>query len=65
MPQSLSKVYIHIIFSTKNRENLIDDKIENSLYEYLGGICKGLGLRPFRAWLIYIPDSQGVALCYC
>ncbi len=24
MPQSLSKVYVHIIFSTKNRQNLID-----------------------------------------
>jgi hypothetical protein len=42
MPQSLSKVYVHIIFSTKNRQNLIDDRIKNSLYEYLGGICKGL-----------------------
>jgi putative transposase len=31
MPQSLSKVYVHIIFSTKNRQNLIDDRIENSL----------------------------------
>jgi len=48
MPQSLSKVYVHIIFSTKNRQNLIDDKIENSLYEYLGGICKGLECNPVR-----------------
>ncbi len=37
MPQSLSKVYVHIIFSTKNRQNLIDNSIEVSLYEYLGG----------------------------
>jgi len=28
MPQSLSKVYVHIIFSTKNRRNLIDDNID-------------------------------------
>ena len=48
MPQSLSKVYVHIIFSTKNRQNLIDDRIENSLYEYLGGICKGLECNPVR-----------------
>ena len=48
MPQSLSKVYVHIIFSTKNRENLIDDRIENSLYEYLGGICKGLECNPVK-----------------
>ena len=48
MPQSLSKVYVHIIFSTKNRQNLIDDRIENALYEYLGGICKGLDCNPVR-----------------
>jgi REP element-mobilizing transposase RayT len=48
MPQSLSKVYVHIIFSTKNRQNLIDDGIENSLYEYLGGICKGLECNPVK-----------------
>ena len=48
MPQSLSKVYVHIIFSTKNRQNLIDDRIENSLYEYLGGICKGLECNPVK-----------------
>ena len=48
MPQSLSKVYVHIVFSTKNRQNLIDDNIEKSLYEYLGGICKGLECNPIR-----------------
>jgi REP element-mobilizing transposase RayT len=46
MPQSLSKVYVHIIFSTKNRKNLIDNRIEKTLYEYLGGICKGLDCNP-------------------
>ena len=48
MPQSLSKVYVHIVFSTKNRKNLIDENIEASLHEYLGGICKGLGCNPVR-----------------
>jgi REP element-mobilizing transposase RayT len=48
MPQSLSKVYLHIIFSTKNRQNLIDERIENSLYEYLGGICKRLNCNPVK-----------------
>ncbi len=46
MAQSLSKVYVHITFSTKNRDALIDKSIENSLYEYLGGICKGLECNP-------------------
>jgi len=48
MPQSLSKVYVHIIFSTKHRKNLIDDNIEASLHDYLGGVCKGLGCNPVR-----------------
>jgi len=46
MAQSLSKVYVHIVFSTKNRENTIDNKIEDSLFEYIGGICKGLECNP-------------------
>jgi REP element-mobilizing transposase RayT len=48
MPQSLSKVYVHITFSTKHRENLIDDEIAPRLYEYLGGICKGLECNPVQ-----------------
>ena len=48
MPQSLSKVYVHLIFSTKNRESIIDDRIKNDLYDYLGGICKGLECNPIR-----------------
>ncbi len=48
MPQSLSKVYVHITFSTKHRQNLIDDEIENELFNYLGGICKGMECNPIR-----------------
>lgn len=48
MAQSLSKVYIHIIFSTKHRQNLIDDHIKTSLFEYLGGICRGLDCNPVQ-----------------
>ena len=48
MPQSLSKVYTHITFSTKNREMLIDADLEERLFEYLGGICKGLDCNPVQ-----------------
>ena len=48
MPQSLSKVYVHITFSTKNREKTIDESIQPALFEYLGGICKGLECNPVR-----------------
>ncbi len=46
MSQSLSKVYVHIMFSTKNRQPLITDAIKVSLFDYMGGICKGLGCNP-------------------
>ena len=42
MGQSLSKVYVHIVFSTKHRAHLIDKKIEVPLFNYLGGICKSM-----------------------
>lgn len=48
MPQSLSKVYVHITFSTKNRQPLIDDTIKGSLFEYLGGICNSLDCNPLK-----------------
>lgn len=48
MPQSLSQVYTHIIFSTKLRKNLIDEQIENDHYNYIGGICKDLECNPVQ-----------------
>ena len=48
MSQSLSKVYVHITFSTKNHHPFIDDAIKVSLFEYIGGICKGLDCNPVK-----------------
>lgn len=42
MSQSLSALYVHIIFSTKNRAPLIDALICQRLWQYLGGICSAL-----------------------
>ncbi len=42
MPQSLSNTIIHIVFSTKNREKLIDEHIENSLFGVIGNECNKL-----------------------
>jgi len=42
MGQSLIKNYLHIIFSTKHRQNLIYPPYENKLHAYLGGTCKSL-----------------------
>lgn len=43
MPQSLSKVYIHCIFSTKNRVPLITDAIRKDLHSYIIGILSNTG----------------------
>ena len=39
MPQSLSKILLHIVFSTKYREPLIQPEIEDELYAYMASIC--------------------------
>ena len=41
MPQSLVKILVHIVFSTKNRSNLILPEKEKDLYSYISGIVEG------------------------
>ena len=38
MPQSLSQIYLHIVFSTKNRLPFIDESIRSELYAYMAAI---------------------------
>jgi REP element-mobilizing transposase RayT len=40
MPQSLSSILIHLIFSTKNREPFLSPEIEAELYPYIASIFK-------------------------
>lgn len=40
MPQSLVKILIHVVFSTKNRVDLIHPEIEAGLYAYIHGIVE-------------------------
>ena len=40
MPQSLVKILVHIVFSTKNREALIGADFEEGLYGYMNGIIE-------------------------
>lgn len=42
MPQSLSSILIHLIFSTKNREPFITEEIEPQLHPYLASIFRRL-----------------------
>jgi putative transposase len=43
MPQSLAQIYLHIVFSTKDRHPLlIDNSIRNEVHAFLGGECNKL-----------------------
>ncbi|MBF0274338.1 MAG: IS200/IS605 family transposase [Nitrospinae bacterium] len=41
MPQSLSKILVHIVFSTKSRRPFIKEPIQKELYAYMATILKG------------------------
>ena len=41
MSQSLVKILVHIVFSTKNRADLILPETEDGLYRYISGIVEG------------------------
>ena len=50
MSQSLSVVYIHLVFSTKERRPFLrDQKLRATLHAYLGGISKQLQCPPIIA----------------
>jgi REP element-mobilizing transposase RayT len=49
MSQSLAQVYLHIVFSTKNRQPwLVDRQIREEMHRFLGGACNDLGCPVLR-----------------
>ncbi|BDS08712.1 transposase [Oceaniferula spumae] len=48
MPQSLSKVIIHLIFSTKDRHEWIDAQIQPKLHAYLATTARDEGWECYR-----------------
>jgi REP element-mobilizing transposase RayT len=46
MSQSLSKLFVHIIFHTKNKSVFIKNEDKNELYAYIGAIIKDNGSIP-------------------
>ncbi|MBC7834223.1 MAG: IS200/IS605 family transposase [Phycisphaerales bacterium] len=43
MAGTLTRVLLHITFSTRGREPLIPESMEAELYAYIGGICRNHG----------------------
>ena len=48
MPQSLSQVILHLIFSSKNREPWLDADVRPRMHAYLATICRDLDAEAFR-----------------
>lgn len=42
MPQSLSRILVHLVFSTKNREVVLNAAIQSELHPYLAGTLDGI-----------------------
>jgi putative transposase len=49
MPQSLAQIYIHVVFSTKNRQPFLNDRAFcERTHAYLKGICDNQGSPSLR-----------------
>lgn len=49
MPQSLAQVYLHLVFSTKNRVPFLSDAgLRKETHAYLAGTCRNLGAPSLR-----------------
>jgi len=48
MAQSLAKIILHVVFSTKNRSKLILDEFKSELHAYLASACNGNGSHAFK-----------------
>ena len=41
MPQSHARILVHLVFSTKERADFLDDEIQAEIFSYLTGILRG------------------------
>jgi REP element-mobilizing transposase RayT len=48
MPQSLSLILVHLVFSTKDRLPLIGEAIREGLHAFLAGVARTAGCECFR-----------------
>ena len=43
MPQSLSSILTHLVFSTKNREHWLQGDVLTEIHPYLAGVLNNIG----------------------
>lgn len=65
MAQSLAQIYMHLIFSTKNRIPWIGPEVREELRVYMGGILRNLECAPLainavadHAHLLYVHNKN-------
>ncbi len=46
MPQSLARLHVHLVFSTKYRQPLLHDAVRDSLHRYMATVLQNLGCPP-------------------
>jgi REP element-mobilizing transposase RayT len=46
MPQSLARLHIHLVFSTKHRIPLLHDSVRDALHRYMAVVLQNLGCPP-------------------
>jgi REP element-mobilizing transposase RayT len=46
MPQSLARLHVHLVFSTKNREPLLRDSAREALHRYMAVVLQDMGCAP-------------------
>ena len=46
MPQSLARLHVHLVVSTKNRERFITDDVQSPLHAYMAKVLQNLGCTP-------------------
>jgi len=46
MPQTLARVLVHVVFSTKDRRPSLKEQIRPNLFAYMAGILRSLGSEP-------------------
>lgn len=46
MSQSLARLHVHLVFSTKNREPLITNGVRDALHAYMATVLQNLGCAP-------------------
>lgn len=60
MPQSLSSIILHTVFSTKDRERWLDDSVRPGVFAYLAEVGREMGCEVYRVG--GMPDHVHLAI---